>query len=109
MDGANESCQGPRDEIPVPLDVPEAAKLVLSKCAMYEVKGTSFRVSCKICGMGGSQGIVTSTHKLVYGHFLGQPKNDIRPCVSAKILAREHPEFAAALQSRLDALNKKRK
>ena len=80
----------------------------IQQCDLLEVKGSSFRIKCKLCGLGGSFGIVTSTHKLAYGHFLGKPGNDIRPCVCPETLQRDQPTFYAELKVKGDALAKKR-
>ena len=94
--------------IPIPDGLPPLAQLLLQQCQLLQVKGSSFRIKCQLCGLGGAQGIVTSLHKLAYCHFLGGKGLDIRPCVSAEILERDHPNFYAELKARRDALDKKR-
>lgn len=91
--------------IPVPNSLPPAAKLALTHSELFELKGSSFRIMCKICGFKAT----TSAHKLVYGHYLREPGNDIGTCIAVEKLKADYPEFYNQLATKRDTLNRKRK
>jgi hypothetical protein len=94
-------------------DVPAASagKLhpALEKCKVHGMSGSSYVVTCTICGLGGEKGLTTSLHKLTYGHFLHAKGTDINPCVSRDVLSNTHSEWFAKLTSREDKLHLKRR
>ena len=92
-------------EIPFPAHLAPGAKLALSHCRLWEIKGASFRITCKICGFSG----VVSVHKLTYGHYLRLKGNDIQGCVQLLKLEQEYPEFFEALSAKGNSLTGKRK
>lgn len=81
----------------------------LSQCTVHGQKGSSYAVTCNICGLGGDSGLTTSLHKLTYGHYLAQPGNDIKPCVSRAILQAQHPEWFKLLTDKEEKLRVKRR
>lgn len=98
-----EDCE--RQPIPVPQHLPAGTLFALTHCTLWSVKGSSFAVTCDICGFSGT----TSTHKLTYGHYLGQKGNDIQRCVSLVILEKNYGDWYTALAAKGSALAKKRK
>ena len=88
---------------------PKPHPLALSQCTVHGQKGSSYTVTCNICGLGGEKGLTTSVHKLMYGHYLHQSGNDIRPCIARALLRSQHPEWFELLLSREASLLKKRK
>ena len=89
----------------LPADAPKADLVAFAQCDIFEKKGSSFRVKCRICGWQGT----TSNHKLTYGHYLHQKNNSIATCVTREKLQQEHPEFYGTLTAREEALHFKRK
>ena len=73
----------------LPADAPKADLVAFAQCDIFEKKGSSFRVKCRICGWQGT----TSNHKLIYGHYLHQKNSSIATCVTREKLQQEHPEF----------------
>lgn len=96
-----------QDETPlaVPAHLPPLTQLALKLCDVFELRGSSFRVKCTVCGLR----ITASTHKLIYGHYLRQPRNDIKWCVDLSILARDHPGFHADVVQKQEKLDNKRR
>ena len=93
------------EEIAVPAGLPIGVKLALTHCRLWEIKGSSFRITCKICGFSG----VVSAHKLTYGHYLRQKRNDITSCIAVSKLEEDYPEFYEAIKAKGDSLEGKRK
>ena len=91
----------------LPADASKADLVAFAQCDIFEKKGSSYRVRCRICGWQGT----TSNHKLIYGHYLHQKNNGINVCVTrtrAK-LEEDHPEFYGTLTAREEVLHVKRK
>ncbi len=80
----------------------------LEHCIVRGSRGSCYIVTCSICGWGGEKGKSATLHKLLYGHFLSLPKNDIKGCISAERIAANYPEFYSKLQERLSSFNRKR-
>ena len=95
-------------EIPLPDSLPPMAKLALKHCKLYACVGSSFRVACDLCGFGEDTGVVTSTHKLIYGHYLAEKGNDIGTCLSLGKLKEADEAWLAEMQSRQQKLASKR-
>ena len=72
----------------------------LSYCTVHSSKGSCYTVTCSICGWGGKDGKTATLHKLIYGHFLSLPKQDIASCVPPDRIKANHPELWAPLQER---------
>jgi hypothetical protein len=81
----------------------------LEKCTVHTTKGSSYVVTCTICGLGGEDGLTTSLHKLTYGHYLHQKGNDITTCVSRAVLSNTHGEWFSKLTALEDKLRMKRR
>ena len=84
----------PAEQYPFPLE----------QCIVKSIFRSSYRVQCKICGYTGS----TTLNRLIYGHYLGHPKKDIRTCVSRAILEEKHKDFYDELKRREDSCKQKR-
>jgi hypothetical protein len=97
----------PAEPVPIclPAEATNADKTEFAQCDIFEKKGSSFRVKCRICGWQGT----TGSHKLIYGHYLHQKNNCITTCVTREKLQQEHAEFYATLTAREEALHFKRK
>jgi hypothetical protein len=105
VDAPAESNVGP----PAPHNPPIRKHPALLKCTVHGTKGSSFIITCEICGLGGESGLTTSLHKLTYGHYLHEPKNDITACVSRAVLESSHPEWFTKLTDLEGKLFAKRK
>ena len=81
------------EAIEVPTHLTAAAKFVLSQSTLFELRGSSFKIKCKLCGFE----VVTSTHKLLYGHYLRVEKSDIEKCITLDAIKERQPEFYAGL------------
>ena len=88
----------------LPADASKADLVAFVQCDIFEKKGSSFRVKCKICGCQGT----ASNHKFHYDHYLHQQGNGINVCVKREKLQQDHPEFYATLTAREEALHFKR-
>ena len=86
---------------------PDPAKLPfpLQQCEVLSSKGQTFRVSCSICGYKGS----ATLPKLIYGHFLGDRKMEIRSCISRAAMQENYPDFYGELLEREDKREAKRR
>ncbi len=91
--------------VDIPQGASAGARLALRHCKIWGVKGSSFLVTCNVCGFRGT----TSVHKLTYGHYLGEKGNDIQRCVSVGVLESRYPEFYSELVAKASTLEKKRK
>ena len=89
----------------LPVEATNADKTAFAQCDIFQKKGPSFRVRCRICGWVGT----TGSHKLIYGHYLHQKNSSITTCVTREKLQQEHPEFYATLTAREEGLHFKRK
>ena len=89
----------------LPHDASKADHVAFAQCDIYEKKGSSFRVCCRVCGFR----VTTSSHKMIFGHYLRQPNVRITRCVTREKLESEHPEFAQTLKEREMSLWQKRK
>ena len=96
---------GPEPTISLPANASKADHIAFAQCDVFEKKGSSFRVCCRICGFR----VTTSSHKMLYGHYLRQPNVKITRCVTRAKLESEHPEFAHTLMAREMSLSHKRK
>ena len=104
-DGQTTTSAEDPEGIPIPDSMPRAAKLALSHSKLLEVKGSSFRFKCNICGFKAT----TSAHKLIYGHYLREAGNDIGTCVDPEKLEADYPEFYSRLIEKRDKLAAKRR
>ena len=91
--------------ISLPSDASKADRIAFQQCDVFEKKGSSFRVCCRICGLK----VTTSSHKMMYGHYLGEPTVKIHRCISREKLQENYPEFLQALLARQTSLTSKRK
>ena len=91
--------------ISVPPGSSARISLALRHCTIWEKKGSSFVVTCNICGFRGT----VSVHKLLYGHYLGQKGNDVQRCVTGAMLESRYPEFYAEVMGKASTLENKRK
>ena len=99
----------PSCDVPAVIDVEANAsamvKLAFSLCDIHEKKGSSYRVTCRVCGMS----VTTNANKLLYGHYLGENGKDIRSCVTKEKLREEYPFFMAECEGRQTKIAAKRK
>ena len=97
----------PAEPLPIcpPADATKADLCAFAQCDIFEKKGSSFRVKCRICGWQGT----TGSHKLIYGHYLHQKNNHIYTCVTREKLQQDHPEFWTTLTAHEEGLHFKRK
>jgi hypothetical protein len=93
----------------LPIELPEhlsaMTKFALTHCDVYQMKGSSFRLKCRVCGFK----VTTSVHKLIYGHYLRQPNANIGKCVTLDRLQELHPLFHSALVEKQTKLAQKRR
>jgi hypothetical protein len=89
----------------LPTDAVKSDRIAMQQCDIYEKKGNSYRVRCRICFWVGT----TSSHKLIYGHYLHQPGSHIGKCVTREKLKKDYPEFYETLTARESSLHFKRK
>ena len=98
-----ESCTQPT--ISLDSAASKADRIAFQQCDVFEKKGSSYRVCCKICGFK----VTTSAHKMLSGHYLRAPTIQIHHCISREKLQEDMPEFLQALQDRQTSLHTKRK
>ena len=90
----------------IPADATPAEKLSFSQCVIIKKAGrSSWCVKCNFCG----RQVTTSSHKMIYGHYLHQPDNSIVKCVAREKLEKDHAEFYQSLVAREEKLGFKRK
>ena len=89
----------------LPADATKADLIAFAQCDIFEKKGSSYRVKCRICGWQGT----TSNHKIIYGHYLHQKGNGINVCVTREKLQQDHSEFFGTMTAREEGLHFKRK
>ena len=89
----------------LPTDAVKADHIAFAQCDIFEKSGASYRVKCRVC----FRQFTISCHKMIYGHYLHQPQNNIVKCVAREKLQSEYPEFYASLAAREEKLGFKRK
>ena len=104
-----ESVYVPEEEqeqtICLPLESSKADRVAFQQCDVFEKKGSPYRVKCRICGLK----VTTSSHKIIYGHYLRDRGVQIAWCIASDKLQADYPEFMEALQDRQASLRLKRK
>ena len=88
----------------IPADATPAEKLSFSQCVIIKKAGrSSWCVKCNFCG----RQVTTSSHKMMYGHYL-QTETGIAPCIDIAKLTENAPTFVTDLQAKQSKLLGKR-
>ena len=89
----------------LPSDAVRADHIAFAQSEIYQKKGASYRVKCRVC----YRQFTTSAHNMLYGHYLHQPHTSIVKCVAREKLESEHAEFYQSLVAKEEKLGFKRK
>ena len=94
----------PQAEIRMPASASKGDKVAFSQCIIFAQKRSSFQVCCNLCGLC----VTTSSHKMIYTHYLRTGKG-IAPCLALEKLRHDAPDFMKSIEMKQTLLQAKRK